>query len=324
MQSRVRTASNPAYWESLAPWLSVGGSAREQDALPEQDLTGRFRREVDPTLIDDGYFRLNSVFAPGEIEPVERAVRRVRSEGWLEVWAFVYDEVWALLRHPRLMQLVGHVLGPSFLQLPDFWALAVEPSLSESGYLPHIDGHDGFPPCRADGMPNAVTVWIALSDVSTEDSCIYIVPGGTKAERELDVLAFASPPERAASKVHSVRALPIGAGGVLGWNHGVIHWGSRCSPSARTRVSLSCEFIRSDVPLLAHPHAQNARQVLGPGFTPPALDCKGQAPNFKLRLDLIAKQILSYTAHARIVPGSAELAHTLLGDRNAREVHCHD
>jgi ectoine hydroxylase-related dioxygenase (phytanoyl-CoA dioxygenase family) len=127
---------------------------------------------------------------------------------------------------------------------------------------------------NADGSPNLLTVWIALSEATPLNGCMYMVPmdrsGKAHETKDAKNLDFNLP---------SLRALPAKTGDLLMWNHWVIHWGARASKQAsEPRISMAFELEREGSNIHTMP-------LINPT----------QIPSFEARLKLIAFQIQQYT-----------------------------
>eukprot|EP00980_Cylindrotheca_fusiformis_P029626 scaffold23625_cov137-Cylindrotheca_fusiformis.AAC.11 len=142
------------------------------------------------------------------------------------------------------------------------------------------DAHSTF---HSDGQAKFITQWIALSNATTENSCLHVIPkdsdpgyvdGDTESE---DPLRRALP---AKESYQHIRALPRKAGESIIFTHRIIHWGSASDADAITpRIAIS--FVSSD-----------------PGYEPPLVnpnfftdECN---PPFRIRLLLVCAQLLIY------------------------------
>lgn len=302
-------ATNLNYWRTLVPWLSIGEKSKANQILstiPNDSLS-----EVESSLLSSGYFTLPNMFDPKLCDDIARAIACIKSHGWHEVWIFMFDEAWGLLRNTKIFDLVARVLGPDFRQLPDFWALHVEKS--ERGFMPHADAST-IAPVNVDGRPNAITVWIPLCDVSVDESCIYLLPADLRSEQDYPFgNGFLSHRQLVTEIIHRVRAVPLSTGGIAGWNHGIFHWGSQASHRAKgPRVSISTEFIRGDIQYDDHEHVRHARKHIKEEHVLRDFCQKEAFPAVENRVILIAKQIIGYTAHARVVNGASDMANQIL------------
>jgi ectoine hydroxylase-related dioxygenase (phytanoyl-CoA dioxygenase family) len=100
---------------------------------------------------------------------------------------------------------------------------------------------------RPDGITDTFNLWIALTEATPLNGCMYIVPANFDPLYGTDVAQPKFP-------LQSIRALPVPAGSILGWNGRVWHWGGRSSTKAtHPRISIAKEFQRGDVAPHEHP-----------------------------------------------------------------------
>ncbi|CAE8581629.1 unnamed protein product [Polarella glacialis] len=126
-----------------------------------------------------------------------------------------------------------------------------------------LDTANLLPTFHADGTPKYATVWIALSEATPLNSCIYCLPKGS------DRLYF-GPDDRADYEspqlhagVQEIRALPAKPGDVYAWSHRLLHWGSSSTSRASCpRVALSFS--------VASPQFEKPILVRGPRALPSA------------------------------------------------------
>ncbi len=280
--SQVQEISNPDYWRRREPSFHIGDEAfwrgvnhyqpgNEEAAV----IDGRVRKE--------GYFRLRHDFGL-DLDAMAGAIGRLVADGVPPVFAFVYDEFWALFR--ALDSVYAGILGPYGL-LPDFWVWHVDASQGDAGWKPHRD--KGRLSLRSDGSPLSLSTWIPLTDATPLNSCMYVVPAdrdptyGTEREKEW---LFDLP---------SIRALPAKPGDVMMWTQALMHWGSRGSSSETApRISVSLEVQASETTPFNRP------------FLP-----SGQLVPFSLRMHLIGKQMLQYRQMYRLDPAFEPLAQEL-------------
>ena len=142
-------------------------------------------------------------------------------------------------------------------------------------------------------MPKSLTVWVALTNASPLNGCMYLLP----ANLDTDYHNFAERDSEV--NVKGMRALPVSAGSILMWNQRVIHWGGTASPRAREpRISFAMEFQRAD----ERPYNE------------PLLHFPDYLLPFDMRLMLVAKQFMQYTHMYSISPELKRLAEKILRD----------
>lgn len=253
------------HWRSLNPDLSISRSSNACSDVPQisddlRSLQQRFDRE--------GYVHLHDAQEESTSPVLAAAVEAIVKTGMPPVFAFIYDEPWMAFR--RLSQIVEQILGGPSVMMPAFWVWHVDPRLKQSGWRPHRDfGHESLFPDR---RPKSVTVWISITEATTLNGCMYVVPA------EWDPTYGTERDKTFFFDYRSIRALPAKVGDALIWNHALLHWGSRASEWAGgPRISMALEFQRADVAPFSTPL-----------FDPQTIF------SFEQRLALIAVQIQKY------------------------------
>jgi len=273
------------FWRNLGTGLHVQDkeflaqqTAFEWDQATLDDVRNRVR--------DDGYFQLPPQQWGLPIDAMANVVRELDAQGLPLPFSFLYDEFWAL--YWRLDKLIGALLGPGYLRLPDFWTWLVDPQRGQSGWKPHRDR--SWTSLFPDKSPKSITVWIPLTHATPLNSCIYAVP----ANRDP---TYGTPEDKEwRHQAHDVRALPAEAGSVLMWTQALLHWGSSASPrETQPRISVAFEFQSGLVDPLNHP-----------------LTRPNEIPSHDLRLVLIGKQILQYSHMYPLSHNIKDLANQLL------------
>lgn len=277
--------TRPDFWRAFAPRLHVE-DRRTVEALrfvtPSPEQLAALREQVRI----EGYFHASNVPWPVDVALMAQTVRALDAAGLSPVFAFAYDEFWLPFHvlHPIYQGLLGE-----YRLLPDFWVWNVDPARGQSGWTPHRDkGRNALFP---DGTPKSLTTWLPLSKATTLNGCMYIVPAN------LDPTYNTAEEKDWRFELPAIRALPAEAGDVFMWNQAVMHWGSRTSPrGGESRVSMAYEFQRADVP------AFNTPQISPLEFLP-----------FRMRLKLIAKQVLQYRHMYKVDTATERMALQLLG-----------
>ncbi len=255
----------PAFWQELLPGFDISDSETRlltsQARLPNVQLTPQL-------LIDEGYQQFDGVIVDDALATLQGGISQLHDRGWLPVFAMLYDPYWAFVA--SLKDLVMATLGKDAKMLPDFWAWYVDPRQQQAGWSPHRDKPGNT--LLDDGMPVSATVWVALTEATPMNGCMYIIP----ADRDSGYRDFENnTPE---VDLQSIRALTAPAGSVLIWNQRIYHWGSKSSPRAKQpRLSIAFEFQRGDYA----------------PFNQPLMPLQ-IFPDFNLRLKLVGKQILQY------------------------------
>lgn len=289
-----------AYWRGLNPKLSIGGQGRTSRAAKRPKA---FPKPLVHDLEDDGYCRAEGVFKERDLVEVKEAIETVTSAGWLPIFAFIYDAPWRLARSPQVLALADRLLGSRDHGMAlDFWITSVANDSESHGFNPHKDNHSSANACK--NPARAVTVWIALSDATPENGCLYVIPENLERfsveelEREYGANDFFG------AVLHRTRALPAETGTILCWRNTLTHWGSFGSGRASTpRLSLSVAYMIPE----KHPDNPNAGN--------PLLKRDQPLPIFGQRLIYVANSIQNY--HYR-KDGKDDPFHRLYHDLPAR------
>lgn len=218
--------------------------------LYTQSADARYFRpvsEVDVTALQselwtEGYFVARAVLPHPLVAACRGAVERAAEAGVATVGAFAFDAPWELER--ALAPFADAALGAEARLRPAWWAWLLDTD-APRGWRPHRDRPDVASDER--GAPRSITLWIALTDATPENGCMYVVPA------PLDVQYVNPNATDDVMSLQCVRALPAPAGSVLGWSSSLLHWGGISRTGVRGRISLSFEYQTADVPTPSFP-----------------------------------------------------------------------
>ena len=262
----VDEAESVEFWQKLRPDLTIEGD-RPSPRFEIRDvvrLLGQLRFE--------GYVNMPAIVPDAYVGPLRECVRCLYEESIPLPFAFVYDEFW--LAFQGISRLLEGALGKGYRAMPGFWAWYLPPSEGAAGWSPHRDRLQ--PAVDDDNSPHVLTIWMALSDATPINGCIYLLPA--HLDERFQARVWDGDDNAVVKEPQNIRAVPAAAGSILAWNQGVLHWGGRASRLASTpRCSLSWEFQRGDKPPFSKP-------LLDPHKIPP----------FRERLGLIGMQFLQY------------------------------
>jgi hypothetical protein len=277
----------PDYWTGLCPDMSVSG--RTEFELPQ---TGRF----DPaTFGRDGYFMDPGVLPIDDISALLAAIEQLRKEGWHPLFAFVFDQFWALAWTGAIRGAAAAILGPNPLLIPRLAVHYVHTEDNSQGWAPHTDGEPS---------ENRLTTWIPLTDATLTNGCIYVVPRSEAVGEAMARFTKADTTHVDATRLlQHARALPAAAGSVLGWGFDVLHWGSLSLNASAPRVSVAYEWLGRD----GSPEPEEL----------PLLNLDDGLPALTERLDLIARSVLSYIRFDSALLPFVELAKQLRSSASA-------
>jgi hypothetical protein len=212
----------------------------------------------------EGHGRLHDIETPERCSTMVRAIDGLLAAGLPAVFVYLGDPLWAL--GERVRARISELLGRPYHLIADVWAWRIE--RGERGWPPHRGWSTRVLDARA---PELVNVWVALSDVAADQSCIHVVPLEQDAHYPASL-------ERVDAPLQSIVSLPLDAGGALFWNANTLHWGGQCSRRATgARYSCSFSLVRED-----------ALELIGwPALRVGELDPRS-------RVDLVAAQIATY------------------------------
>ena len=204
-------------------------------------------------LAEEGYFVTEPWIVPEVCRRMAACVEAVRRAGLPIVFSLVYDVFHQVLAD--LEPVLEPVLGGEYRVLPGFWTYRVPADGRSSGYEPHRDADYGRA-LRADGRPTVVNVWVAVTEASPRNGCMYVLP----ADRDPGYPAAAACPledretfqrvkfTRPDFDLQDVRALPMQAGAVGVWDQYLYHWGGRSARGGGApRISFAIYLQSSDI-----------------------------------------------------------------------------
>ena len=274
MTSILEQWKSESYWQSLCPELSAKKSISSTPPLSNN---------ASPRLLQDGYTPAPGFLDLSDARALNTAITQLKAAGEFPVWIAIYDAFWELMQ--AVAAPVSALLQTEVLALPDFWAWHLD--MADSGWAPHRDKNEST--IRPDGLPNSLTAWVALSEVTADSGCIYMVPAP-------DDPYYPDLAIQQIDKWQAVRALPAKPGDLLCWNQNVLHWGgTRSQWSPEPRVSVAFEFQRADIE----------------PYNTPLLNPK-ERPDINTRRRLIAKQLLQYTHMYNIAQDVQDAAKSLV------------
>ena len=273
-----------SFWTQLVPGLPIRDDRRFDDSesweLPFSDEKA-FQAQLDR----EGYIQLPRLLEPALSARLAEAAAKLASIGVPPVFCMVYDDFWTPAF--RLRKVLKAAFGAEAAILPAMWVWHIDPAKSESGWRPHREvGQEALFPDR---RPRALSAWIALTQASPLNGCMYVVP----ADR--DPTYGTANDIKHEFALGDIRALPAEPGDVLLWNQALLHWGAHASERAASpRVSMSFEFMHADEEPYYRPVVES-RTI----------------QRFEDRLKLIGRQILRYRHLYDLPPQLEALARAL-------------
>ena len=238
-QRRKLTVENIDYWKSICPNHSISSNP-----FPEKLESYKFSNEESEKCIQqlklDGYFQTEPLIPEEDLSSLEECIRNVTKRGQKSSYALLFDEFYAVIS--KLKHVLTPILGDDYqLVLDEPEAYYVSPEDSREGTLPHRDSLRPRESLKADGLPSLLNTWVAITDATHLNSCIYVVLG--RYDPGFPLWNKKKSRNNAAGTnfdLRNIRALPMKAGSVLGWTPHLLHWGGRCSQFASgPRMSMS-------------------------------------------------------------------------------------
>ncbi|WP_167506494.1 phytanoyl-CoA dioxygenase family protein [Corallococcus carmarthensis] len=243
LMERLSVVEDLDFWRRLQPEAPI--TEHPWKALGDIPAPGRPEeaRELAARLRHEGYFQTGPLVPEAMIRQMRSCIEAVRKAGFPPMFALVYDVFYQALAHAR--PTLEAMLGEDFQLVPNFWVYYVETKDDGKGFEPHRDAE--YPDTiGVDGMPTVLTVWVALTDATPLNSCIYVVPIHRDPQYPNALRNLRTGGQRIA--LEDIRALPTQAGTVSCWNQYIYHWGSRSSQRARVpRISYALYCQRGDV-----------------------------------------------------------------------------
>ncbi len=232
------------FWTDLCPNLTISDLPIRNSPEPARNDRSEIQREK-LLLLEEGHLRFESLIDRNATSQLADGVRKLVESGIPTPFLFVYDEAWQLfgtLRHH-----ITALVGERFLVGGDMWVWHVPPNSSGRGWAPHRDDQYADSAFAPNGDPNLISLWIALTDATVDNGCIYVLP------KTLDP-GWPKPKTRniPSGSLAGIRAQPVSAGSVLSWTADVLHWGAQSTPRAlEPRISLCLYAQRDDAPRFA-------------------------------------------------------------------------
>ena len=268
LTERVDQARSADYWRSISPTIQIGANTPFACLDVAQDAEEAAARLFEA----EGYFETPPLVPPEVLAGLNQAIDDVIAAGWPSIFALVDDRFWQCGRLPAVRRLLLSRLGKGHQQIPHLWIHIVQAVDGAAGWMPHFDG---FASAR-------VSVWLALTEATTDNGCIYIVPSSMLPDAFRIKDTFVDLPMKDVLRaMHATRALPVQAGAALGWEFHVFHWGGRTVNPRTQRRALSMEFIAAGEP--SQPDEE------------PLLDPDGPLPDLAYRLRAIGLALDTYS-----------------------------
>ena len=225
------------FWKELCPNLTIAEVDRW--AIPSEIAI----EDVKDKIVNDGYFHIPFDSWNLPFDEMTRCIQKLKDLDMQPVWCFIYDEFWLLT--VKIDAHIKSILGENYHRLPEVWAWHIDPSKEERGWKIHREG--GYYSTFDDGLPKTLTIWIPLTDATSENGCMCVVPIANDPNfYSTDESYFANWQEDFYD--NSKKILEAKSGDVLGWHPQILHWGKKSTnKNANPRISISMEFVSNRI-----------------------------------------------------------------------------
>ena len=267
--------------------------------------------------------------SPREIAGLAAGVEALEAAGWPATFILVFDETWDLLERMRKSVIgspspAGGSSGCINVPNLDVLAWKVDPAKGQAGFSPHrdrqpVDVPGSFHP---NGTARYFTGWLALSDATVHNSCLYCLPRAADPGYDSGDLDDVDPLARALGSKESyqnIRALPCSAGASVVFTHRLIHWGSGGNGAGGAHSVQSGSPGAGPAP--PPPRLALAAAFSDPDFEPPyfSVDMLPQPP-LHMRVALAAAQMIAYYQRFEVSASQLRLFRELY-ERHQSEFH---
>jgi hypothetical protein len=256
---------NREYWRTLCPRLNIDRKLQAHANL--NPCSPEKWRQEKSRLDYDGHFVFEKIFAADSLTEIRATIEDLSAHGVPAIFVSLFDEFWEMVH--ALRPIGQALLGEEYQIFPDYWVWHIDHRKSQAGWRPHREAVINVP--DPDYPTESLSLWVALSDATTENGCMYVLPK-SKDKGYPHTIKFDI------GTLQHVKALPVPAGSVIGWNQSVFHWGSSNSREATgPRISFAMELCpisqKRDIPLMMK---------------------SDHLPSFEERLRLVAMQFVNY------------------------------
>lgn len=272
------------HWISQETGLSIGGPSKP--LVPGPNISPLKWTQEKNRLEYDGHFVFESAFPEESLASLRTAASKLVELGYPAIFLSVFDEFWRMVA--RLQPIGEGLLEEKYMIFPDYWVWHIDNKKKQSGWKPHreqkVDIDDPNLPTQS------ISLWVSLSKATTDNGCMYVLPK-SKDRGYPHTLKFDI------TTLQDVKALPVPAGSVIGWNQSVFHWGASNSIEAsEPRVSFAMELRRVS-------RADDIPFMMPSDFF----------PSFEQRLRLVAMQFVNYKHLHGCEPRFMDFAYSVLG-----------
>lgn len=314
-------------WARLIPELSCDDASTTpaSSSFCQKNETKKGATEK-KDLIKDGYTLINKDSIPmlndnQLVQKISTGISNLHKTYKLPAtFILLFDEAWQLAASGS--QILQRTTHSNNIFNFDVLAWYIDPSEGTAGFSPHRDRQPTNEQVASsfhnDGQAKYVTLWMALSDATPENSCIYVIPKGSdpgylkgddedenesesrtgKAKEENNDKAHPQVQQDPLSRClqnkesyQNIRALPRQAGESIAFTHRIIHWGSRGNSNC-TQPRIAISFVTSD-PSFEKPYLKHYKKYWKQDSS--SIDANTYTlPPFHIRMLLVCAQLLIY------------------------------
>jgi hypothetical protein len=231
-----------ACWRELAGERSLSRILMPPSA--RHGFPGDEMRSLVSSFTEQGYFITRPLIPAAARARLLALIDRITARGLNPTWAMLFDDFWRTFA--SLGTVLETLLGRDYRYVTGSYVFIVENTDTAGGWgkhrdLPYATSID------AEGRPYIMSCWIALTDATPLNSCLYCLPYPRDPSFP-DRLSELTVP-----RVEDIECMQVEAGQVIGLSHALLHWGSRGSSRGRSRrVSFVFDTQRADVPCYHH------------------------------------------------------------------------
>lgn len=284
VDARLEVVRDAGYWQSLSPAIQIG----KQTAIEDVPVAPAIQDSYLRFFADERYFETPVLVAPPALSHLNHVINAVTAAGWPAEFALVTDAFWLCPRIPAIRALVESRIGKGYRQIPHKWLHIVRKLDGAAGWQPHFDGF----------RPNRISIWLALTDATTTNGCMFLVPPKSLPESFRTLKIETLKTVHVLRAMHATRALPVPAGATVGWDFDVFHWGGRAAQPGAERRALSMEFMGAN-------ESPDADEI-------PLIDPDAPLPSLDVRLKVIAIGLDTYAKREPMSARFRTLAQELL------------
>ena len=170
-----RRRIDPVTWKEICPGLSLTSAVHKNDVqngkievTPNTQIKVKRRQEK---LTHDGYALVDDSL---DVKLIREGIEALHHRKLPATFILMFDETWKLaLESKRILEKSSHKKN---IFNYDLLAWYIPPG--SAGFSPHRDRQpdDASTTFHSDNQPKFITQWIALSDATPENSCLYVIP----------------------------------------------------------------------------------------------------------------------------------------------------